>query len=164
MYHRDAFFIEGDDVMDISPIGNGNYYITISGEEMRGSDVTELVRKNISPFSEDAFLEIFPGADGALVFARVRRGSPIVFSFFEIETVISAVELCATDCVAFLAYDADEYKLIYHPWDDEPAPAALYEFCTSAEIVHPDYQKHMEEQGLLLLGPCAIDQLKELFT
>lgn len=149
--------------MDISPIGNGNYYITISGDEMRDNDVTELVRKSALTFSKDTFLEVFTGIGGALVFARVRRGSPIVFSFSEIETVISAVELCDGDCVAFLAYEADEYRLIYYPWSNEPPPAALYEFCTSAGIAHPDYQRHIEEQGQLLLGPCAVEQLKKMF-
>ena len=77
--------------------------------------------------------------------------------------MISAAGLCDSDSIAFLTFDATEYMLIYYPWLNEPAPAALYEFCISAEIVHPDYQRHAEEQGQLLLGPCAIEQLQKLF-
>lgn len=149
--------------MDISPVGNGNYYISISGNELQGNDVTELVRRNVTTLPPDMFLEIFPGVDGALVFARVRRGSPIVFSFDAIEPVLSAAMLCESDCVSFLATDAGEYSLIYCPWGSEPAPAALYEFCSAVEFAHPDYQKHLEEQGQILLGPCAIAQLREMF-
>ena len=150
--------------MDISPIGNGNYYIVIDKDEVRGCDVAELVLRNVSSFSRDTFLEIFSGTDGALVFARVRRGTPVAFSFPDIDTVISAAMLCDSECVAFLAFEADAYRLIYYPWEEEPPPAALYEFCASVKLAHPDYQRHIAEHGHLLLGPCAIEQLKKLFT
>ena len=149
--------------MDISHIGNGNYYILIGGDELRGGDIAALVMEKILPFSGNTFLEVFSGEGGVIVFARVRRGGPIVFSFSEIETVISAAELCDSECVTFLAIDANEYKLIYYPWGNELPPAPLYEFCVSAGHAHPDYQRHIEEQGQVLLGPCAIEQIKEMF-
>ena len=149
--------------MDISPIGNGNYYIMIGNDELQERDVSELVQKNIATLSRNMLLETFAGSNEAIIFVRVSRGSPVVFSFSDFEAVISAARLCDGDSVAFLSFDATEYMLIYYPWSNEPAPAALYEFCTSTKPVHPDYQWHMEEQGQLLLGPCAIEQLQKLF-
>ena len=150
--------------MDISPIGNGNYYIIIDEEELGGCDAAELVQHSASVFSKDMFLEIFQGTEGAIVFARVRRGNPMVFSFSGLEAVISAALLCDSDCVVFLAFEAGEFKLIYYPWGDELPPAALCEFCVSERQAHPDYQRHIAEQGGLLLGPCAAQQLKEMFA
>ena len=151
--------------MDISSVGNGNYYIIIGSDEMRGRDVTELLRKNIPTLSKDLFLEIFTGTDGAIVFARACRGSPIVFSFSDIEALISAAGFCdgAGAGGTLLAFEADEYRLIFYPCGNEPAPAPLYEFCVSSSIAHPDYQRHICEQGQMLLGPCAIEQLREMF-
>lgn len=149
--------------MEICPIGNGNFYIEISGDELQGGDVTEIVKKNVTSLPEDTLLEVFPGGDGALVFARTRRGNPIVFSFPGIEALIVAVGECECDCMTFLAHDGGEYLLIYYPWGSEPAPASLYEFCTDVKETHNDFPRHIKEHGKLLLGPYAIEALRQFF-
>ncbi|MDR0838822.1 MAG: DUF908 domain-containing protein [Oscillospiraceae bacterium] len=150
--------------MNVTPIGNGNYYIEISGEELRDSDVAELLRRGAPGLPDDAFYEIFPGADGALVFARARRGAPAFFLFPDIEPIIQAARRCDGDCITFLAHIGGAYCLIYYPWDLEPAPGALFEFGGGSAPCHPDYARHIAEHGKLLLGPRALGDLRRLFA
>ena len=149
--------------MDINRVGNGNYYITLGSDELQTADLTELVQKNIPIFSRNTILETYTGEQETLIFVRISRGSPLLFVFPDFETVLTAAKLCNDDNTSFLTFESSKYKLLYYPWQNEPAPAALYEFCTEVHKTHTDYELHLAEQGALLLGPFATEQLKNIF-
>jgi len=150
--------------MDINPIGNGNYYITIKSEEMHFSEVSQLVRNNLPVISRSAILETFSTTGETLIFVRINRGLPVVFTFLDFETVTTAASLCDSGDISFLAYKYAEYELIFYPPDEKTAPPALYEYCTAVRQINAEYQSFLEEQGRILLGPFALEQLKKLFT
>ncbi|MDR0906280.1 MAG: hypothetical protein LBN00_08950 [Oscillospiraceae bacterium] len=149
--------------MNVSPIGNGNYYIEISGDELAQVAVEELIQSGADGLPENAFYEVFNGADGALVFARARRGAPAFFHYGAIEPIIAAAHECDEECITFLAKMGERYCLIFYPWDFEPPPPALFEFGGSRAELHPDYARHISEHGKMLLGPHALRDLRRIF-
>jgi hypothetical protein len=161
--------------MDIQQVGNGCFYIYLEGEELAGvspppwsmgaTELTALMRRaNDLPADvpDGAFLEIFPGNNAVLIFAREHIGAPSFFVFDSIEPIIEAAGACRRDVITFLVRADGRYFLVFYPWKREPPPAALSEFGDEAHYP-PDFAKHITEHGKTLLGPTALQELVECF-
>jgi hypothetical protein len=157
--------------VEIQPVGNGNYFIYLDGGDLTrlppgragARELAELLPEFLRAENSDgAYIEIFPGNDAVLVFARGRAGAPSFFVFDGIEAVISAARAVQGDVITFLAHADGRYFLTFYPWRREPPPAALFEFGEPAALPS-GFARHIAEHGRTLLGPSALRELREIF-
>ena len=152
--------------MNINPVGDGNYYIEIGGDELCDVSVESLIGDDASGLPEGAVYEVFGGDEGALVFARARRGAPSFYRFASLETLIAAA--CATAntsagaAITYLVRLGDGYCLIFYPWNSEAPPTALGEFGEAMEA-SPSYARHVTEHGHVIMAPTALGELVQWF-
>jgi hypothetical protein len=148
--------------MEILPMPNGNYYIQITKNELpENNDYAGLCRR-VLPDIAAAYFEVFPGEEGALIFARARSGGAVSMRFADIETLLAASEYLEEDTVSFLAKLSGEYVLVLYPWNRERLALALCDLADAAEV-HPGYTRHLAEHGKMLLGPSAVSDLRRYF-
>ena len=155
--------------MNINPIGNGNYYIEIDGAELRDSSVESIIRDGAAELSEGAVYEVYGDADGALVFARARRGSPSFFRFATLDALLAAAQAQletaqSGECITYLARFGERFWLIFYPWNGEAPPSALNEYSEAETQAHPDFARHLAEHGAVLMGPHALTELARWFA
>jgi hypothetical protein len=161
--------------VDIRFVGNGCFYIYLEGEDLADytppqCDLGTIELADVLRFDEDervtlpegAFLEIFPGNNAVLIFAREHIGAPSFFVFDSLEPLLEAAYACTRDITTFLIRADGRYFLVFYPKKREPPPAALSEFGDEAQYP-PAFAKHITEHGRMLLGPSALRELRKVF-
>ena len=155
--------------MKVNPIGNGNYYIEIQADEMCGADLCEVIRAGAPELPSDTAYEVFGGAEGALVFARVQRGEhlvqccPAVYKFASLTDVLAAAtdgEAHSKELVTFLAKVDDSYCILFYPSGVDAPPTELQKHGVAVPTA---YALHAAEHGEPLLGPYALRDLRRGF-
>jgi len=112
---------------------------------------------------EAAELEVFPGRDAVLLFARRKSGVPRHLLFSDFETLLHAVRLCPDVLPSALSRTKGGYLLTAYPFEGENLPAVLYEF--GRELGQSAYlTAHLKEQGETLLPVCAMASLRAYFV
>jgi len=112
---------------------------------------------------EAAELEVFPGRDAVLLFARRKSGVPRHVLFPDFETLLSAVHLCPDALPSALSRTQNGYLLTVYPFEGENPPAVFYEF--GREIGRSGYlTAHLKEQGEAILPTCAMARLRTHFV
>jgi len=107
---------------------------------------------------EAAELELFPGREGVLLFARRKSGLPRHFHFFDFETLLQAVHTCPDALPSTLARVGNGYLLTVYPFEGESPPSALYEF--GIALGQNTYlEAHLTEQGEVLIPNAAMSAL-----
>ena len=162
--------------MDIHPIGKRNLLIYLNSDELsalpapiselKTDDAAGILREALGENCRDEWrnvhLELFEGKNSLLLVARAHSGDPCFFEFQDIEAVIAAAEICPNGLISFLSYCEGSYYLIVYPWDRETPPSALFEYGEELPL-HPNYMLHLTEHGKMLMGPSALDELRERF-
>ena len=162
--------------MDIQPIGKRNLLIYLNSDELTDlpapplelgtDDAAGILREALGDGCKDewsnVYLELFAGRDSLLLVARAHSGEACFFKFEDIEGLISASQLCPGDIISFLSYCEGSYYLIVYPWDKEPPPNVLSEYGRQL-MLHPNFAFHLTEHGKILLGPSALDELRQRF-
>lgn len=151
-----TLFIEGDELAD-----RGVAPDSLNVEQAAEFLKTALYRLG-RPLWDSAVIEMFPGRDSVLIFARRRGGAPAFFAFDDIEPVIIAADCLEADIPSRLTYIDGAYVLTVHPWEGEPVPAALYEFGTEIKVTER-YELHLLEHGEEIIGDYAVSVIKEFF-
>lgn len=162
--------------MNIQNIGKSCITLYIEGNELteRGVSPETLSLEQAAEFLEAALdemgrpvwenvvIELFPGRDSVLLFARRRGGSPAFFAFDKIEPLISVSSCLDSDIPARLTYIDGSYILTVCPWEGEPVPSAFYEFGTEIKV-SARYELHLREHGEEIIGDFALSVIKEFF-
>jgi len=163
--------------MTVQHIGNRAMSLYISGEELTRFDLEPaqigreealrlltiaLAERRLDGW-EAAELEVYPGSDSVLLFARRKSGAPKHFHFADFEALITAAHLCPDVLPSSLACVAGGYILTVYPFEGERPPAILSEF--GSEMGSSVYlTAHLLEQGAGLLSASALQCLRRHFT
>jgi len=121
------------------------------------------LRENRLDGWEAAELEVYPGKDSILLFARRKSGAPKHFFFASFETLLQAAHLAPDMLPSSLARTQGGYVLTVYPFEGEPPPAVLYEYgeTTAGAACLP---AHWAEQGQMLIAGSAIACLRMHFA
>ena len=161
--------------MEISPAGNGSFYIYIKGEELKSlpappgaltvNDAALLVSKAIGAVElSDYYLELYAGRDSMLLFARAHTDKPVFYTFRNLEELISAAKSCRAGLTSFLVLYVDTYYLIIYPGaPPSSVPNILSEFGDEQKL-SGYFALFLSEHGAVLAGPDAIDTIKRIFV
>jgi len=112
---------------------------------------------------EAAELEVYPGKDSVLLFARRKSGVPKHFFFATFEPLVQAAHLAPELLPSSLARTEDGYVLTIYPYEGDRPPAVFYEYgepLTGA----PCLPAHWTEQGQMLITNSAIACLRGNFV
>lgn len=162
--------------MEIQTIDDKTLAIYIDKEELRNrsvqpekmtiQDAAEIFRSALNslrkPRWDSVCLEIFPGQDCVLLFARQYSGTPSFFVFNDLENLITASEFCPQDIISSLTYIDNTYVLTVYALDLDMPPAVLYEYGDCMQKP-PHYLSYLEEHGQFLAGPGAVNLLQNSF-
>ena len=111
---------------------------------------------------EAAELEVYPGRDSVLLFARRRSGLPRHYFFSDFEALVTAAHLCLDVLPSCLSRVSKGYILTVYPFEGEQPPAALLEFGVS--LGNSTYlAAHLSEQEKVLLPTSALACIQEHF-
>ena len=112
---------------------------------------------------EAAELEIYPGRDAVLLFARRKSGRPRHFWFSDFEYLVRAAHLCPDALPSVLCSVKGGYLLTVYPFEGDNPPAPLYEF--GREFGQETYLiAHLLEQGAALMPSGALAHLQTHFA
>lgn len=162
--------------MEIQHLGRSSLYIYLREDDLRqipatpkeitDSDARDILLRALGDTADrrwqNAFLELYPGPDAVLMFARAHDNEPQCFAFGEIDALADAAQLCPDGLISYLIYNEHTYYLTVYPWESEPAPSVLSEYGSSLSVSQY-LVLHLAEHGKLLSGPMAIDALKKAF-
>jgi len=112
---------------------------------------------------EAAELEVYPGKDSVLLFARRKSGVPQHFFFAAFETLVQAAHLAPDLLPSSLARTEGGYVLTVYPYEGDRPPAVFYEYgepITGA----PCLPSHWMEQGQMLIATSALACLRLNFV
>ena len=158
--------------MIVSHIGNRAMSLYITAPELQArslcpqslsrSDALDLLAlaltENRLDGWEAAELELFPGREGVLLFARRKSGLPRHFHFSDFELLLQAVQACPDALPSTLARIEEGYLLTVYPFEGELPPFALYEF--GIALGQNAYlEAHLTEQGEVLIPNAAMSAL-----
>lgn len=112
---------------------------------------------------EAAELEVYPGKDSVLLFARRKSGVPKHFLFPAFEVLVQVSHLVPDLLPSSLARTEAGYVLTIYPYEGDQPPAVFYEYgeplpgasCLPA---------HWTEQGQMLIASSAIACLRGNFA
>jgi len=141
--------------------------LSLSPEKIGKDEALSLLRLALTEKRLDdwevAELEVYPGRDSVLVFARRRSGSPKHFLFRDFEALVQAAHLASDLLPSCLARTDDGYVLTVYPFEGDRPPAVLYEygdaFAGTAYLT-----AHWKEQQQLLIEAEAISCLQAHFA
>ena len=111
---------------------------------------------------EAAEMEVFPGRDSVLLFARRKSEKPWYFRFEDSECMICAALLCPSGIPSALTASPDGYILTVYPLEGDKPPSVLSEY---GDLLHiePELSLHYAEQGGNIIRHYALDTLKQYF-
>ena len=162
--------------MTVSHIGNRAMSLYITDQELKALDLAprKIGRKDALRLLamalkesrldgwEAAELEVFPGRDAVLLFARRKSGLPRHFRFSDFESLLAAAHLCPDALPSILCKHGDGYLLTVYPFEGDRPPAPLYEF--GRELGQSVYlPAHLTEQGAVLIPAAALANLRMHF-
>ena len=163
--------------MTISNIGATALSIHISEEELQSKNLNlatigqvealllfnfALKEKRLEDW-EFSEIELFPGRDSLLLFARRKSGTPKHFLFDDFETLLTASKLCETSLPSTLSRTETGYLLSIYPFEGDRAPAIFYEFANEVQgAAH--LSDHFAEQGRVLIAKNALQMLQTHFA
>jgi hypothetical protein len=112
---------------------------------------------------EAAELEIYPGKNAVLLFARRKSGSPRHFLFRDFEDLLTAAHLCPDVLPSLLCRIKAGYLLTVYPFEGDLPPAVLCEYgeALGSSAYLP---AHLLEQGAALLPTGALACLRTHFA
>jgi len=116
--------------------------------------------ENAMPQWEAAAMEVFPGKDSLLLFARRKAKKPAHFLFQDAEHLIEACRQCPELLPSSLSAAPSGYILTVYPFAGEQPPAVLYEYGDAADGY---LILHLREQGGDILKENAIGTLRTYF-
>lgn len=107
-------------------------------------------------------IEMFPGKDSLLLFARRKTGDSTYFFFSDFEALIRCAA-CNTQAFPSSLYQTGSgYLLCITPFVGEKIPPVFTEFGT--KIDETSYAKtHLKEQGAILIAEFALCKIKACF-
>ncbi len=111
----------------------------------------------------DCTMELYPGAEGALLFVRRRVEAPVFFRFADAGALLAAGENCHSCCPSALYALEDGYILAVWPFLGGGVPPALLEFGEVLEAA-PRYQLFLEEHAQVLIASGALGRLARAFS
>jgi len=143
------------------------YARNLSPESLNRADALDLLALALTESRLDGWeaaeLELFPGREGVLLFARRKSGLPRHFQFFDFELLLQAVHTCPDTLPSTLARVQEGYLLTVYPFEGELPPSALYEFGTA--LGQNSYlEAHLTEQGEVLIPNAAMSALSTHFV
>lgn len=111
---------------------------------------------------QTAEMEVYPGKDSLLLFARRKSERPYHFRFYNSEPLIESALLCPAGLPSRLTLSPEGYILTVYPFEGDRPPSVLSEFGDSVEP-EPALLAHFSEQGGEIIPFDAIGTLKEYF-
>ena len=112
---------------------------------------------------EAAELEVFPGKDALLLFARRKSGKARHVLFANFESLVTAAHLCADELPSALSQTPAGYILTVYPFEGDVLPAVFDEYGT--EIPGCNYlAEHYAEQGDTICNSRALRMIKSYFV
>lgn len=133
----------------------------IGREEATRLLVSALDARQLSDW-EIAELEVYPGRDSALLFARRRADAPCLFFFADFESLVRAAHLCPDALPSALCRIPEGYLLTIYPFEGDAPPVILHEFGIKLDYT-PYLTPHLTEQNCTLIPFAALAHLKEAF-
>ena len=110
-----------------------------------------------------AELEVYPGREATLLFARRKAELPQHFLFSDFETLITAAHLCPDALPSHLFRVPGGFILSVYPFAGDNPPAVFFEF--GKDLGHAPYlSTHLTEQQYILIASSAIAQLCTQFA
>lgn len=113
---------------------------------------------------QKAEIEVYPGCDSILLFARRPSEKMRHFFFDDFEDLITLAALLPTTPDACLNRVEGGYLLSLSLFSEEAPPAILFEFAQERATSGPYLVAHLKEQGACLIAQDAIGQLKTYFS
>lgn len=162
--------------MTISHIGSQNLslYITESDLKEHNIDIDCFGQKEALLFLQQALedsntdtwkaaqVEIYPGKNSLLLFARRKTGNPSHFFFSSLENLIQVAHQAKGPIPACLYQSQGGYLLSVSPFEGDTLPYLFTEFATNLTEEH-FFHLHLKEQGSLIFPDFALCQIKEHF-
>ena len=109
-----------------------------------------------------AELEIYPGKDSLLLFARQKTGAPSYFFFPHFEALLLCVQQNERALPSCLYQLGQAYILSVCTYEGDVLPAVFHEFGTQLKT-NSYIEAHMQEQATQILSNSALCQLKAHF-
>ncbi len=138
----------------------------ISPDSVTPEDAIELFKSHFQPPDSRPYIvsqiELFPGKNELMMFIHTEDTAPALFSFEDIEQLISAAAAAPESCASsLLFYDGDYIMAVWPP--DSPLSLLLSEY--GRELLCPSHiYFHILEHGKTLIMYDAIKKLKESFS
>jgi len=150
-----AIYIDNDELAHIAP--HGQISAAAAADILKSA-----VGENSDFCLENICIELYPGHDSTLLFARIQFGKPQYFCFDSAEPVILAAKASPPGITSHLCCLDGNYILTVYPpnSDTEYSPFLEYGY----PLDRPDgFAAHLTEHGRFIAGPHALDTLRDSF-
>jgi len=109
----------------------------------------------------NARVEVYCGTDEIMLFARLCGDEPLLFSFDELESLLSGISLCHCE-PSSLYLSGSQYILAVWPWNNECC-TGIAEFGRMLSLPSGAYL-HIQEHASQLISCNAMSRLREIFS
>ncbi|MBQ6540267.1 MAG: adaptor protein MecA [Oscillospiraceae bacterium] len=156
--------------MNVQTVGRDSYLVTVTRDELccldispdlTEGDAVRIIRMALPDGAEPLsglFVEVYPGRDEFMVFARIGGSVTAVYRFSGFEDLLAGVKLCPDMFRSELYRDGGRYILIMTPWEGADVPTAVGEYGDRLQISE-SLLPHLREQLQCVIRRDAVSKL-----